>query len=271
MKLSKIGYPTGRSLRIGQVPDGNDYPRWGYLDKLETNAIMPKAFCIAAALFLGGVGGWRGWTALRVWRLENQVQDLSHAPTRTVKVLTAAEIGVPPSLMQTQVTAVKIDVKLVPKVAMPVPVPDDQAVEETIATVDEIAIANARYTDLGFGAGTGDSLVFDAGDVARPSPDEYVPFEKAPQLIQLDPPKYPPVAREAGIEGTVLVRVLVGDDGFVKDLYVIQTIPMLNRAAADAAWNAVFKPALQKHNPVAVWMVIPIVFSLKDREARSLP
>ena len=183
MKLSKVGYSAHRPRKLGRVPDRNDYPRWGYLDKFENNVVMPKAFCVAAALFLGGVGAWSGWTALRVWRLRNQVQDLSQATTRTVKVLTAADIGVPPSLMQTLVTAVKIEVKPAAKIAMPIPVPDDQAEEETIATVDEISVANVKPIDLGFGTGTGDSLVFDAGDIALPSPDQYVPFETAPRLI----------------------------------------------------------------------------------------
>jgi TonB family protein len=57
--------------------------------------------------------------------------------------------------------------------------------------------------------------------------------------------------------------VLVGEDGFVKDMFVIQSVPMLDEAAADAAWTAVFKPALQKDRPVAVWMVIPLEFSLR--------
>jgi len=60
----------------------------------------------------------------------------------------------------------------------------------------------------------------------------------------------------------VLVRVLVGEDGFVKDQIIIQSVPMLDDAAASAAQTAVFKPALQKDKPVAVWMVIPIEFKL---------
>jgi TonB family protein len=56
--------------------------------------------------------------------------------------------------------------------------------------------------------------------------------------------------------------VLVGEDGFVKDQIIIQSQQMLDDAAAAAAQTAVFKPALQKDKPVAVWMVIPIEFKL---------
>lgn len=265
MKLSsKVGYPTGRSLKIGRVSNLDDYPRWGYLDRYETNAIMPKAFCVAAVLFLGGIGGWRSWTALQTWRLRGQTQELAHSPSRKVRVLTAADLGVPPSLMQEHVSALKIEVKAMPKVAMPVPVPDEQADEETIATSDEIARVHDKPTHVDLAMSTDDSLTIDAVDVTLPGPDEFVPFGKAPELIQLQSPRYPRVAREAGVEGTVRVRVLVGADGLVKDLYVLDSPPMLNQAAVDAAWTAVFKPALQKNNPVAVWMVIPIVFKLQD-------
>jgi protein TonB len=165
--------------------------------------------------------------------------------------------------MQTQSSAVKVEVKAAPKVAMPVPVPDEQAVEETIATTEEMA-ASGSSNPLGMGFGASDSLVIDAGDVGLPSPDEYVAFEKAPELVKMDPVNYPPIAKEAGVEGTVMVRVLVGDYGFVKDIIIIQSVPMLDEAAAEAAWTAVFKPALQKDRPVAVWMVIPLEFTLHD-------
>lgn len=249
------------TARLGHAAAGR-FPRWGYLDKFYQNEVMPKAFIVSSLLFLGIMGGWIGWQKFQEFR---RGRAQSHATTtkRKVKVLTAAEIGVPPSLMQQQATAVKVEVKSAPKVAMPVPVPDEEAVEETIATVDEIATASAANTNLGFGFGEGDSLVIDAGDVGLPSPDEYVAFEQAPDLVSMDDPLYPDIAREAGVEGTVLVRVLVGDDGFVKDMFVIQSIPMLDEAAAEAAWTAVFKPALQKDRPVAVWMVIPINFNLR--------
>ncbi len=248
------------TVRLGHAAVGR-FPRWGYLDKFDTNPIMPRAFIVSAALFLAIIGGWLGWQKFQEYR-RGRAQQHATATKRKVKVLTAAEIGVPPSLMQQQATAVKVEVKSAPKVAMPVPVPDEEAVEETIATTDEIA-ASSGTQQLGFGFGEGDSLVIDAGDIGLPSPDEYVAFEKAPEIVNMDNPVYPEIAKEAGVEGTVLVRVLVGDDGFVKDMFVIQSIPMLDEAAAEAAWTAVFKPALQKDRPVAVWMVIPINFSLR--------
>jgi protein TonB len=111
--------------------------------------------------------------------------------------------------------------------------------------------------------GEGDSLVVDTGG-GLPGPEDYVAFEKEPELVRAPEPEYPEIAREAGVEGTVLVRVLVGEDGFVKEMMIIQSVPMLDEAAAAAAETAIFKPALQKDKPVAVWMVIPIEFQLRN-------
>jgi len=248
-----------QKVQLGRTVSTSRFPRYGYLDKFQTNQYMARALLVASAVFLGVIGAWVGYQAFQEWRSgKKQVQ---HAGRKKVKVLQAADLGVPPSLTQQQSASVKVDVKTRPKVAMPKPVPDDQAVEETIATSEEFA--QQGQLDLSEGFGAGDSLVIDTGGFGLPGADEYVAFEKAPELVSMDPPIYPDLAREAGVEGTVLVRVLVGEDGFVKDMFVIQSIPMLDEAAADAAWTAVFKPALQKDRPVAVWMVIPLEFNLR--------
>ena len=245
-------------VRYGRASTKGNFPRWGYLDKYFTNDRMPKALMLSAAVFLGITGGWIGYQKFQEWRRGKAAQHA--AAKRQIKYLNPAELGVPPSLTEQKVQTLKVEVKQRPKFAMPVPVPDEEAVEETIASLDDLA-ASGQNKDLGLGLG--DSLVIDASDMGLPSPDEYVAFEKAPDLVSMEPVVYPDLAREAGVEGTVLVRVLVGEDGFVKDALIVQSIPMLDAAAADAAWTAVFKPALQKDRPVAVWMVIPIEFSLR--------
>ena len=60
----------------------------------------------------------------------------------------------------------------------------------------------------------------------------------------------------------VVVRVLVGIDGRVRDAFIVEGIPMLNKAALEAARQAIFKPALQQHRPVAVWVHVPMEFVL---------
>jgi len=247
-----------QKVQLGRTVTTSRFPRYGYLDKFHTNQYMAKSLLVSSAIFLGIIGAYVGYQAYQDWRTGKKVTQ--QGTRRKVKVLQAADLGVPPSLTQQQTTSVKVDVKTRPKVAMPKPVPDDQAVEETIAASDEFTVGQLDFSE---GLGDGDSLVIDSSQFGLPGADEYVAFEKAPELVSMDPPLYPDLAREAGVEGTVLVRVLVGEDGFVKDMFVIQSIPMLDESAADAAWTAVFKPALQKDRPVAVWMVIPLEFSLR--------
>lgn len=236
------------------------YPRWGYLDKFYINSVMPRSVFLTILIVGIGIGGWQGFEAIQRHLKGKKV--VAHGPVKKrVAILTAADIGVPPSLSQQQASAVKVEVKTRPTVAMPKPVADELAVEETIASQEEISSFGGGGS-TGSVFGVGDSLVIGDGDGGLPSPDDYVAFEKEPELVSIRDPDYPDLAREAGVEGTVLIRVLVGEDGFVKDQIIVQSVPMLDDAAAGAAQTAVFKPALQKDKPVAVWMVIPIEFRL---------
>ena len=60
------------------------------------------------------------------------------------------------------------------------------------------------------------------------------PAETAPKLITKVRPIYPPEAKKAGIEGTVVLRATIGKDGSVSDLVVLSGDPQLVRAAMDA-------------------------------------
>ena len=112
--------------------------------------------------------------------------------------------------------------------------------------------------------GDGDNIV-----VAPPSEEElpsfgqYVYVEELPEAVtRVVAPVYPDIAREAGVDGTVLVQALVGKDGKVKDVRVQKSIPMLDAAAVAAVKAWVFKPALSNNKPVAVWVAVPVKFSL---------
>lgn len=168
---------------------------------------------------------------------------------------------VPPSISQEEAAPqVNLAEQVAPpSIGVPEPVPDYQAQEMTIATTEEMA--EFQNTDLSALTGGGDSLVvnFDEG---MPSPDDYVAVEEMPVLINMPKPEYPDFARDAGVEGTVILRALVGKDGKVSDVIVVKGEKMLEASAIAAAKQAQFKPALQQHRPVAVWVQIPIKFSL---------
>jgi protein TonB len=94
----------------------------------------------------------------------------------------------------------------------------------------------------------------------RPEPGEYVYVDELPEaILKVDPP-YPEEARRAGIEGDVLMQVLVLEDGSVGDWRIVQSIPALDEAAVVCIRQWRFKPALSKGVPTAVWVVTPIRF-----------
>ncbi|MCK4236803.1 MAG: energy transducer TonB [Candidatus Krumholzibacteria bacterium] len=93
---------------------------------------------------------------------------------------------------------------------------------------------------------------------------DFYAFDEPPQLIKFVNPRYPELARQAGIEGTVLLRVLVGEDGKVLSASVIQSdvTPAMEKSAIQAAKKFRFRPAKQRTVPVKAAMAIPIRFKL---------
>jgi protein TonB len=87
----------------------------------------------------------------------------------------------------------------------------------------------------------------------------------APRLA-FKQPRYPEAARQAGIEGTVLVKAYVLVDGSVKDAQVKRSggYSALDRAALDTILESRFIPARRGGTPVAVWVEVPVDFKLSD-------
>ncbi|MCF7823277.1 MAG: energy transducer TonB [Candidatus Marinimicrobia bacterium] len=77
---------------------------------------------------------------------------------------------------------------------------------------------------------------------------------------------YPEIAREAGIEGTVIVQATIGKDGRVVETVILKGIPKtgLDEAAMDAIKTIKWKPAYQRDKPVTVRISVPVVFRLKN-------
>jgi TonB family protein len=67
-----------------------------------------------------------------------------------------------------------------------------------------------------------------------------------------------------GIEGTVLLNVLVDEEGKVEDVSIIQSdvTGAMEKAAVEAAKGFFFKPAKQRTVPVKAHIAVPIRFKL---------
>jgi protein TonB len=191
-------------------------------------------------------------------------QLLKRAPKETsVIVVPYRELAAPPPLSQ---NAPPPQVAIAQPVAPPtvgvaVPVPDAEAPpEQTIASQEEIA-STVPSVQSSSGDG-GEIVVAPPSEEELPQFGEYVYVEELPEAVTKVPPTYPDIAREAGVDGQVVVQALVGKDGRVKDTRVVKSIPMLDAAAVAAVKQWVFKPALSNNKPVAVWVAVPVRFSL---------
>jgi TonB family protein len=96
----------------------------------------------------------------------------------------------------------------------------------------------------------------------EPKFGEYVYVEELPEAVTKVSPNYPPAAREAKVDGTVLIQALVLRDGTVGDVRVQKSIPELDQAAIAAVRQWRFKPALAKGQPVSVWVAVPVRFTV---------
>ncbi|AHF04446.1 energry transducer TonB [Marichromatium purpuratum 984] len=80
------------------------------------------------------------------------------------------------------------------------------------------------------------------------------------------PPRYPRRARRQGVEGRVLIRVVVGADGRVGATTLIESSG--HRLLDDAALRAVarwrFAPAWQAGRAVAAQLTVPVIFRLES-------
>lgn len=97
-----------------------------------------------------------------------------------------------------------------------------------------------------------------------PDDTNFVASSANPRLLHYVKPDYPTLARHAGLEGTVLLKVLVGPDGKVIDAVVVRgPHPLLEQAALKAARRCEFAPARQREMPVKAWIAVPYNFSLR--------
>jgi TonB family protein len=93
-----------------------------------------------------------------------------------------------------------------------------------------------------------------ATDVVSPDYDE------PPRPLKITRPKYPPLAFERGIEGTVVLELRIDEKGRVARVRVKRSVPELDDAAIECvkAWK--FKPARKDGRSVETVAEAPITF-----------
>jgi TonB family protein len=86
---------------------------------------------------------------------------------------------------------------------------------------------------------------------------------QAANLVSRVDPVYPPLAKQAQIQGTVSLSAVIGKDGHVQDIRVISGHPLLVQAALDAVKEWVYRTTSPNGEPVEVSTTIEINFALQ--------
>jgi protein TonB len=120
------------------------------------------------------------------------------------------------------------------------------------------------------GPGAGTVVSAPKVDIAEPPPPE-APRPTPPRApisggvlngkaISLPKPAYPPIARAAHASGTVVVQVLIDENGNVVSAHAVSGHPLLQAVAVGAARQARFSPTKLSGQPVKVTGVIQYNF-----------
>jgi TonB family protein len=83
-------------------------------------------------------------------------------------------------------------------------------------------------------------------------------------LIRKVAPVYPPLARQARIQGTVVLSIVINKDGEVRDTKLVSGHPMLAPAAIEAVKQWRYKPYVSDDKPVEVEAVVRVGFRMAD-------
>ena len=92
---------------------------------------------------------------------------------------------------------------------------------------------------------------------------------QAANLIRRPKPAYPPLAKQARIQGMVKLNAVIAKDGTIQDLKAVSGHPLLVPAALEAVRQWLYKPTLLNGEPVEVATIIDVNFTVEPVNAAS--
>jgi TonB family protein len=123
------------------------------------------------------------------------------------------------------------------------------------------------YSGVGVEGGIAQGVVGGTGPVPTDLAQVYVEAVVDEPPIRLSGPvlQYPPLLKDAGIEGQVIIEVVIGVDGHPEpeSFRIIEsTNKAFERPARDAVLGSVYRPGRMRGQPVRVLVRQPVVFSI---------
>ncbi len=93
---------------------------------------------------------------------------------------------------------------------------------------------------------------------------------KPPKLVKMVNPAYPQIARQARVEGTVIVEAKADEQGNVVEARVLRSIPILDQAAIEAVKQWKYEPLLIDGKPRKVIFTVTVRFVLDEGTKKNL-
>ncbi len=145
-------------------------------------------------------------------------------------------------------------------------------IPKKIEVASDIGAAAPSISDMsgGVAGGTGDVL---GGSLAAPPPPPPAAVRpkgpiristgmKEPRLIYAPPVVYSPIARQAHIEGTVILEAIIDEQGNVTHVQVISGPGLLLASALKAVAERKYEPTILDGEPVAIRLDVKVQFHL---------
>lgn len=191
------------------------------------------------------------------------------APMRALTVPAMKTVPVPPEVIPS--TSPLRSTRPVPSVVAPtliLPYRDEPPQAAGLPTPDAlIGPGAADIGTIGIGSNVGLPPVPPPPAPDPPPPPKIVRVGQGvrePVRIAGAPPQYPTFAREARVQGTVILEALINERGRIERLRVLKSQSLLDAAAIAAVESWRYTPTLLNGVPVSVLMTITINFTLQD-------
>jgi protein TonB len=213
----------------------------------------------------------------RTFALSFVVHVLLVGGMMVTRIMAAAELPDPPRT--TTFMLVRPDLPTVPPPRARTQATPAPAVNSAAAPVEEPEFLRPELPDRIADALPGADVILGAPDSdigvitappAPPAPRRIEPPPpvrvggsiRQPQKIHHVAPRYPEIARSARVSGIVILEALLAEDGTVRDVRVLRSVPLLDAAAVAAVREWRFTPTLLNGTPVPVVMTITVAFNL---------
>jgi TonB family protein len=235
------------------------------------------AAVLALAVFLGWMVGRVGWT-MAVNRAPIQVPTVSDEPQTTVRGTPDAQAAAPRQVEAAPPPTSVASKPDLPRLAKPVVKPKGEkhtppelngglVVYEHGKVVFRMGSSETESPSKGESGVVASDAIQQAAareddgsavtaPISPPSANSY--------LLERVEPEYPEAARQQRIQGPVVLNVLVGSSGAVRELAVISGDPLLAKAATDAVRQWRFSPHRLKGKAVEFETRITVNFALPD-------